>query len=72
MQGAFPSIAAQEKLIIETTDASLVRKLHAMRAARSVFEHEHGRWIITRITPVADAAADDEPAWEVFGRRARR
>jgi hypothetical protein len=57
---------------METADASLVPKLHAMRAGRSVFEHETGRWIITRIATVENASDPDEPMWAVFGRRARR
>jgi hypothetical protein len=73
VQGAFPSVAApKEKLILETADASLVRKLHAMRAARSVFEHEQGRWVITRIAPVDGTPDGDDQMWAVFGRRARR
>jgi hypothetical protein len=52
--------------IMTTTDESLVRKLHAMRAARSVFEYEGGRWVITRIIPADDAC------WSVYGTRARR
>ena len=52
--------------IMTTTDESLVRKLHAMRAARSVFEHEGRRWVITRIVPI------DDTSWLVYGTRARR
>jgi hypothetical protein len=54
-----------ERLLLDTTDEQMVRKLHAMRAARSVFEHEGGRWEITRIR-------GGDGHWEVFGRRARR
>jgi hypothetical protein len=35
-----------ERLIMETSDGTLVRKLHAMRAARSVLERRRRRWII--------------------------
>ncbi len=70
---AVPSVGVtQEKLIMETADASLLRKLHAMRAARSVFEHVSGRWIITRITAANQAPEGEEQLWAVFGRRARR
>ena len=54
-----------ERLLLETADEQLVRKLHSMRAARSVFEHDGGRWEITRI-------AQSGAGWQVFGRRARR
>jgi hypothetical protein len=59
---------AQE--IMTTTDESLVRKLHTMRAARSVFEHEGNRWVITRI--VSHEGPGAEPEWSVYGTRARR
>ena len=61
-------VAAQERMIFETGDETLVRKLHAMRAARAVFEHEHSRWIITRIA-VKSEVAQNEPTWSVFARR---
>ena len=58
--------AREPQEIMTTTDESLVRKLHAMRAARSVFEHEGRRWVITRIVP------GDDANWRVYGTRARR
>lgn len=64
------SISRPERLILETTDERFVRKLHTMRAARSVLEHEGGRWEITRIAS-AEGATADQTAWQVFGRRAR-
>ena len=60
---------AQE--IMTTTDESLIRKLHTMRAARSVFEYEGSRWVITRIVSHNEGAGA-EPAWSVYGTRARR
>jgi len=60
----------REEQIFETGDPELVRKLHTIRAARSVFEREQRRWIITRITP-GEPAADGEPTWVVWGRTAR-
>jgi len=71
-QGVPATGVTQERQIMETTDASLVRKLHAMRAAQSVFEYEHSRWIITRIVSLENATDPDEPMWAVYGRRARR
>ncbi len=65
-----PLATASDRLIMHTTDGTLVRKLHAMRAARQVFEHEHARWIINRIV-LTDELVGDEPAWAVYGRRAR-
>ena len=73
MQGASPWIAtAEETLILRTSDEQLVHKLHAMRAARSVFEYEQRRWIVTRIMRADLEPEDEESAWAVFGRRARR
>lgn len=60
---------ASDRLIMQTTDGTLVRKLHAMRAARQVFEHERGRWIITRIV-LTDELVGGDAAWGVYGRRA--
>jgi hypothetical protein len=65
------SVATADRLIMETTDATLVRKLHGMRAAGSVFEHEHERWTITRIV-LTDELSAAESTWAVYGRRARR
>jgi hypothetical protein len=59
---------AQE--IMTTTDESLIRKLHAMRAARSILEHEGNRWVITRIVSRSDGARA-ELEWSVYGTRAR-
>ena len=64
-----PVATAADRLIMHTTDGTLVRKLHTMRAARQVLEHERARWIITRIV-VTDELLGDEPAWAVYGRRA--
>jgi hypothetical protein len=64
------SVATSDRLITQTTDGSLVRKLHTMRAARQVFEHERARWIITRIV-LTDEVVGTEPAWAIYGRRAR-
>ena len=61
-------VAAQERMIMETRDETLVRKLHAMRASRAVFEHEHSRWIITRIAVNADTPMAAR-SWTVFARR---
>ena len=58
--------AREAQEIMTTTDESLLRKLHAMRAARSVFVHEGRRWVITRIVP------GDDASWMVYGTRARR
>jgi hypothetical protein len=61
-------VATVERLIMETGDETLVRKLHAMRASRAVFEHERSRWIITRIAVNTEAPAN-APCWSVFARR---
>ena len=60
----------REEQIFETGDPELVRKLHTIRAARSVFERDQRRWIITRITPGPETAAG-EPTWVVWGHTAR-
>ena len=61
----------REEQIFETSDPELVRKLHTIRAARSVFEREQRRWIITRITPGSETPAG-EPTWIVSGHTARQ
>ena len=61
----------REDRIFETADPELVRKLHTIRAARSVFEREQRRWIITRISP-GPATAAGEPTWVVMGHTARQ
>jgi hypothetical protein len=61
----------REEQIFETSDPDLVRKLHTIRAARSVFEREQRRWIITRITPGPETA-EGEPTWIVSGHTARQ
>jgi hypothetical protein len=66
VQMALDGVAAKpERLILETSDEQFVRKLHSMRAARSVLEHDGGRWEITRIS-------GGDGNWQVYGRRARR
>lgn len=60
----------REEQIFETGDPELVRKLHSIRARRTVFEREQRRWIITRITP-GEPSGRDEPTWVVWGRTAK-
>lgn len=60
-----------DDLIMDTGDEALVRKLHVMRAARAVLEHENRRWLITRIVP-ARTHSPETPTWSVYGRYARR
>jgi hypothetical protein len=57
----------RDYVILETSDAQLVRKLHAMRASRATFEYQAARWTITRIMLLPASTSHPSPTWEVSG-----